>query len=119
MARGGGADGDDVTGPGGERPRWILVRQGPLAPEERRVLAALPRAAAAEGKEIVAVLLGSASYDAESPDPTFGPGVEEWVLEEDAVGRGIRRPADRPGRTVSYDELAEAILAAERVIQLP
>ena len=108
-----------MTGPRGEQHSWVLVRQGPLAPEERAVLASLRLAAEADHHDLVTVLLGTASYDAESSDPAVARSGEEWVLEDDANGRGIRRSTGRPGRTVSYDELVEAIMTAERVIQLP
>jgi hypothetical protein len=108
-----------VSGPPIESRRWILVRQGPLAPEERAVLAAVRRHLMAEGRQPVTVLLGTSSYDAAPPTPgTDDPG-EEWLLEDDARGRGIRRPTGRPGRTLTVEELMEAVMSAERVIQFP
>jgi hypothetical protein len=98
---------------------WLLVRQGPLAPEERRVLHAVRQRLSREGHEFVTVLLGSSTYDADAPvSGPDGPG-EEWILEDDARGRAIRRPNRRPGRTVTAEELVQAIMTAEKVIQFP
>ncbi len=72
-----------------------------------------------EGREFVTVLLGTSSYDSEpSTAPTADTG-EVWLLEDDALGRGIRRPKDRSPRTVTADELVAALMTAERVIQFP
>lgn len=105
-----------VTEPASNPHRWLLVRQGPLALEERAVLEAVRRRLSTEGREVVTVLLGSSSYDTESPAEGTG---EEWLLEDDARGRGIRRPSGRPGRTITPEELVVAIMAAEKVIQFP
>jgi hypothetical protein len=113
------ADGAAVKEPATERPRWLLVRQGPLAPEERAVLEAVHRRLSAQGREFVTVLLGSSSYDAELPTPRTDDLGDGWLLEDDARGRGVRRPAGRSGRTVTADELVAAIMAAEKVIQFP
>jgi hypothetical protein len=102
-----------------EGRRWLLVRQGPLASEERAVLAAVRRRLLAERRELVTVLLGSSSYDAEVPTTGADDPGEEWLLEDDARGRGIRRPTGRPGRTVTSEELVAAIMSAEKVIQFP
>jgi hypothetical protein len=107
-------DGADVTDPSPRAGRWIIVRQGPLAPEERTVLAALQRRLVEERREMVTVLLGTSSYDAERGPAATG---EVWLLEEDARGRGIRG-VDRPSvRVVTVEELATALMEAEKVTQ--
>lgn len=95
----------------------MLVRTGALVPEEEGVLASLASVAARAGVELVTVLIGTAAYDAErAPAPVGpGPGVV-WVLEEDHDGRGIRPPSEGALRSVSSDELVEALLSAEKVI---
>ena len=113
------ADGAAVSDPPSERGRWLLVRQGPLAPEERAVLAAVRRRLSAERRELVTVLLGSSSYDAEAPAAGAEDPGEEWLLEEDARGRGIHRPSGRTWRTVTPEELVTAVMAAEKVIPFP
>lgn len=113
------ADGAAVTDLPSEKRRWLLVCEGPLAPEERAVLAAVRRRLHVERHELVTVLLGTSSYDAESLTPGAEEPGEEWLLEDDARGRGVRPPAGRPGRTVTAEELVAAIMAAERVVQFP
>jgi hypothetical protein len=108
-----------VKDPSNGTRRWLLVRQGPLASEERAVLDAVRRRLLAEGRELVTVLLGTSSYDAERPTGgTDGRG-DEWLLEEDAQGRGIQGRLGRSGRAVTPEELVAAIMAAEKVIQFP
>jgi hypothetical protein len=113
------ADGTAVKTPEAERPRWLLVRQGPLAPEERAVLAAVQRRLRRQRCELITVLLGTSSYDAELPTSAAEDTGEVWMLEDDARGRGIQRPIGRSGRIVSPEELVAAIMAAEKVIQFP
>jgi sulfur transfer complex TusBCD TusB component (DsrH family) len=97
----------------------VIVRQGPLTPEERDVLNAVQRRLSDRRRELVTVLLGSSSYEADSG--TAGPqGLgEQWLLEEDARGRGIRNAASGTVRSVTAEELVEAIMSAEKVIQFP
>lgn len=109
-----------MTTDGAGPPDCLLVRQGPISPEERGVLAAVRRRLEDRGESSATVLLGSASYDAEGPAGAEGPPGELWLLEEDARGRGIR--ADRsvsPVRTVSASELVRALMSAKRVVQFP
>ena len=99
--------------------RWLIVRQGAIAAEEREVLEEVGRRIAAEGRPFVTVLLGSSSYDAESAGPSPDPPQERWILEDDALGRGIRRSGGPPVRTVTPKQLVEAIMTAEKVVQFP
>jgi len=112
-------NGADVNAHGTEGHRWLLVRQGPLGPEERAVFSAARRRLRAERRELVTVLLGTSSYDADSPDTGPDGAGEEWILEDDARGRGIRRPTGSTRRIVPPDKLVAAIMSAERVIQFP
>ena len=99
--------------------RWLIVRQGAIAAEEREVLEEAGRQIAARGRPFVTVLLGSSSYDAESVPPSPDPPQELWILEDDALGRGIRRSGTASVRSVTPAELVEAIMTAEKVIQFP
>lgn len=113
------ADGAAVSDVRPEKGRYLLVRQGPLAPEERAVLDAVCRQSLAEGHEVVTVLLGTSSYEAESPTTEPSARGEQWILGDDARGRGIRPTARAGGRIVDPDQLVAAIMTAERVIQFP
>jgi len=108
-----------VSDPSNEGRRWLLVRQGPLAPEERGVLAAVRRRLSADQRDPVTVLLGSSCYDVDIPMSGTEDRGEEWLLEEEARGRGIERLVGRRWRTVTPEELVAAIMSAERVIQFP
>jgi hypothetical protein len=105
-----------LPGPPG---RWLLIRQGPLAPEERAVLDAVRRRLRAEHRSFVTVLLGTSSYDGESSPAGSNDREEEWLLDDDARGRGIHSPVGAALRIVTADELAVAVMTAERVIQFP
>ncbi len=71
------------------------------------------------GIALVPVLLGTATYEAEPAGEAATPSAPAaWVLEDDVKGRGLRPPEDRPFRSLSYDELVEAVMSAERVISL-
>ncbi len=97
----------------------MLVRSGPIAPEEEGILAALVGEAAGRGAELVTVLMGTAAYEAEGP-ATRGaalPGTV-WILEDDHRGRGLRVPPGGTARPVSPDELVEGVMTAEKVISL-
>ncbi len=102
-----------------EPRRWILVRSGPLSVEEAGVLREVVREAREIEREVVEVLTGTAAYDAErsASAPTV-PDVPCWVLEADRSGRGLRLPPGALGRTVTYPELVEALMSAEKVVQL-
>ena len=106
-------------------PRSVLfVRTSSLSPEEEQVLAAARQRLLGEGRTVVEVCLGSASYLAEPLGPARSPPGEGpsayFVLADDAQGRGIRLdPTDERTQVVSPEELVEALMAAEAVIQLP
>ncbi len=110
-----------VNATAGSAPRAILIQTGPLGPEERSVTAAVARRLAAAGQEVVLVLLGSASYDAEDVSLLSARGATPacWVVDDDARGRGLRLPPEGTVRVVTAAELVEGLMAAERVIQLP
>ena len=95
---------------------WFVVRQSPLAPEERRVLEALRALASERGSRLVEVLLGNASYDVESA-PSDGRGF--LLLEEDQKGRGLTVPPGVEARTVSEEELIRQLFTSPKVIQFP
>ena len=97
-------------------PFWLVVRQSPLAPEEWRVLEALRALAAHQGSRLVEVLLGDASYDAETIRP---PGAEILLLEQDRKGRGLVLPQGAAVRAVSEEELVRELFASTKVIQFP
>jgi hypothetical protein len=99
--------------------RVLLVRQGPLSPEEQAVLSAVERRLSAQGRAFATVFLGTSSYDAESPEAGIHESGEQWLLEEDARGRGLRSPPGRPRRTLTPDELVAEIMTAEKVVQFP
>lgn len=101
-------------------PAWLLVRQGSVAAEELEVIRALGEILRDRGEMVATVLLGSASYEAETPAPDDDPAGERWVLEDDARGRGLRLPSGPGGvRSVSPAELVRASFGAKGVIQLP
>jgi hypothetical protein len=102
-----------------EGSRWLVVRQGPLAVEEQAVLRAVRRHALAQHCELVTVLLGTSSYDAEAPVAQPDGQGEVWLLDEDDRGRGVRPTTGRLQRRVTPDELVTAIMTAERVVQFP
>lgn len=98
---------------------WLLVRTGPLGPEEEGVLAALATQLAREGIQVRTVLLGTASYEAERAPEDLPAGTgAAWLLEEDVAGRGVRSRSTPPVRRITFDELVEALMAAERVLSL-
>ena len=97
--------------------RTLLLRQGPITPEESEIFAVLRRQLLERGEPFVTVLLGSSSYEIETAtDPVPG---ERWVPEDDARGRGLRVPAVAGVRVVSSEELVDAHMRAKRVISLP
>ncbi len=99
----------------------LVVRTAPLAVEEAAVLTTLRRKWAQQGKRVVEVLLGSASYDSEVPLEQAAPAVPSvrWVLEDDAKGRGLRLPPSPAVQVVSAVALVDAVMDAEVVVQLP
>lgn len=99
--------------------RWLAVRSSEISAEEAGVLTALEARLAGLGVELVTVLLGTASHGAEAPPDPGGDGGPQWVLEEDARGRGLRPSGSRPLRIISHEELVDAIMMAEQVISLP
>ncbi len=107
-----------------DRKLRLVVRQGPLAPEEGPLLDAVVRRLASDGSRCVVVLLGTASYDAD-PGGSTGPRppppvvAERWVLEDEARGRGLRPDPTGGTEVVSVDRFVEALMAAERVVQFP
>ncbi len=101
---------------GSPRPRWLVVRQSPLAPEEQQVLAALRVLAAERGSQLVEVLLGNASYEVEDAHPEGG---EFLLLEEDRKGRGLVIPSGVDARAVSEEELVRQLFTSPKVIQFP
>lgn len=95
---------------------WLVVRQSPLAPEDRGVLEALRALAAEQGARLLEVLLGNASYEVEGASP----GPEGFLLlEEDRRGRGLLVPPGVDARAVSEEELVHQFFASPKVIQFP
>lgn len=98
--------------------RLLLVKSTPLTPEDRHVLGALVQRARAAGMTVSLLLLGTASYAADSGRPAEGlSDVELWALEEEVRGRGIRPSGGL--RLLGYPELVGELFGAGRVIQLP
>ena len=106
-------------------PRSVLfVRTASLSPEEEQVLAAARQRLLGEGRTVMEVCLGSSSYLAEPTGRAGSPSAEGpsayLVLADDAKGRGLRLDlSDERTRVVTPEELVEALMAAEAVIQLP
>lgn len=95
------------------------MRSSDLTPEETGVLRTLGSRLARARIELVTVLLGTATHEVEEPqrpEEVTGPC---WILEDDSRGRGVRLPENRPIRVLSAEELAEELMAAEKVISLP
>lgn len=99
--------------------RWLLVRSVGASPEERDVVRALAEQLAPEGIDLVSVLLGEACHEVERAAGVPSLPGRCWILEDDARGRGVRPTPGRGTRVLSYDELAEEIMSADRVISLP
>lgn len=113
-----------MTAPLGPRSVLFLRTASGLSPEEDHVLAAARQRLRREGRTVVEVCLGSASYRVEQIGPVGSPSGDApsayFVLEDDAQGRGLRRdPRDPRVQVVTPEELIEALMAAEAVIQLP
>lgn len=86
-----------------------------MTPDEEGVLTALAAEVARAGADLVTVLLGTATYDAERAPAPGGPvSGTVWVLTEDHDGRGLRSEGNV--RRVSPDELVEGIMSAQKVI---
>ena len=99
--------------------RWLLVRESPLGPGEVEIVDRLSDRLRRRGVVLETVLLGTAAYEADRAGAGgASPTPAAWVLEDDAKGRGLRSPGDRPFRSLSYDELVDAVMTAERVISL-